>query len=221
MPAIILAKHGAVVQRFALIKERTTIGRRTYNDIVIDEPGVSAEHAVLVLALGDWYFQDMGSTNGSRVNGQPVQKHFLQDGDMIELGQHVLQYQAHDEPHPFQQDPPGTAVDLSDMAPPFLDSDHRSVLDSFAAIEILNGHYVGKRMVLTQALTTIGTPAIQIAVFARGHSAYSLSHVEGDVYPAVNGKSIGMATQTLSDGDLIVLAGVHIRFLFDAVGRNC
>jgi hypothetical protein len=214
MPSIILAKNGSILQRFPLTKERTTIGRRTYNDIVIDEPGVSAEHAVLVFALGDLYFQDMGSTNGSRINGQPVEKHFLHDGDVIELGQHTMCYRAAEDPLALQRDTVlgGQSLgDLTSSTRPF-PTDEQNGYAEPALIEILSGPYSGRKVPLTQPLTTIGSPSVQIAVLARGRYGYSVTHVEGKAHPIVNGKSSGTATLALSSGDLIDLAGTKIRF---------
>jgi hypothetical protein len=216
MAAIILAKDGTVLQRIPLLKERTTIGRRTYNDVVIDEPGVSAEHAVLLLALGDLYFQDLGSTNGSRINGELVRKHCLQDGDVIELGQHTMQYRANEDALPLRQPEQGAELlgaELGQAAAPFGAENGNSIFDRPAVIEVLNGHHSGKKIPLTQPLTTIGHPQVQIAVLAKGKDGYSLTHVEGKTHPLVNGKSSGMATLVLSDGDLIDLAGTRLRFL--------
>jgi hypothetical protein len=217
MAAIILAKEGSVLQRIPLLKERTTIGRRTYNDIVIDEAGVSAEHAVLVFALGDLYFQDMGSTNGSRINGELVQKHCLQDGDVIEMGRHTMQYRAYEDALPSRQ--AGAEAQSSDDAlwsitPIDLSQGDAQGFHRPAIIEILSGQYSGKKIPLTQPLTTIGHPHVQIAVLAKGGDGYSLTHVEGKTHPLVNGKSSGMATKALSDGDLIDLAGTKLRFSF-------
>jgi hypothetical protein len=213
MAAIILAKNGAVLQRIPLVKERTTIGRRTYNDIVIDEPGVSAEHAELVFALGDLYFQDMGSTNGSRINGQPVQKHFMNDGDVIELGQDTtMQYRADEGLLPLDSgSASGREVDGGVGGDACVQP---------ALIEILDGHHAGRKIPLTQPLTTIGAPRIQTAVLAKGRQGYSLTHLEGKVHPLINGKSVGTATKGLCNGDLINLAGATVRFSLCVQARN-
>src|SRR5204863_1092714 len=73
-----------------LTKERTTIGRKPHNDIQIDNLAVSGEHAVIVTILNDSFLEDLGSTNGTVVNGNPIKKHFLQNNDVIELGKYKL-----------------------------------------------------------------------------------------------------------------------------------
>src|SRR3546814_17837268 len=94
MATITLAKKSVVLQTVSLSKERTTLGRRTYNDIVIDAPGISAEHAVIVTSHQESCFEDIGSTNGSLINGQPSRIHFLQDQDVIEMAGYTLTYHA-------------------------------------------------------------------------------------------------------------------------------
>jgi len=93
MPAkLILSMDGAVIKDYPLTKERTTIGRKPHNDIVIDNLAVSSEHAAVITILNDSFFEDLGSTNGSVVNGAPTQKHFLQSNDVIEIGKYKLKY---------------------------------------------------------------------------------------------------------------------------------
>jgi hypothetical protein len=83
---------GLVLKEIPLSKERTTIGRKPHNDIQIDNLAVSGEHAVIVTILNDSFLEDLGSTNGTLVNGQSVKKHFLQTNDIIELGKYKLKF---------------------------------------------------------------------------------------------------------------------------------
>ncbi|HEY9398145.1 MAG TPA: FHA domain-containing protein [Burkholderiales bacterium] len=92
MAKLILSMDGLVLKEIALTKERTTIGRKPHNDIQIDNLAVSGEHAVIVTILNDSFLEDLGSTNGTSVNGQTIKKHFLQTNDVIELGKYKLKY---------------------------------------------------------------------------------------------------------------------------------
>ena len=92
MAKLILSMDGLVLKEISLGKERTTRGRKPHNDIQIDNLAVSGEHAVIVSILNDSFLEDLGSTNGTLVNGQPVKKHFLQNNDVIELGKYKLKY---------------------------------------------------------------------------------------------------------------------------------
>jgi FHA domain len=92
MAKLILSMDGLVLKEIPLTKERTTIGRKPHNDIQIDNLAVSGEHAVIVTILNDSFLEDLGSTNGTVVNGNPVKKHFLQNNDVVELGKYKLKY---------------------------------------------------------------------------------------------------------------------------------
>lgn len=219
MATIILAKDGIALREFALSKERITIGRRTYNDIVIDAAGISAEHAVIISTPLGCYFEDMGSTNGSQFNGAPVKKHLLQDSDVIGLASHTIQYCATasaPDTVMFLPDEEVGADDLGDIQqttePSYRDA-VEAIMNTNAVVRILNGANAGKEVVLTKALTTIGRPGRHVAVFANSSHGYSLTHVEGDDYPVVNGRSIGVLTHTLVNGDHIHLSGTDILFL--------
>src|SRR5262249_39966243 len=73
-------------------KERITIGRKPHNDIQIDNLAVSGEHALIVTILNDSFLEDLGSTNGTLVNGNPIKKHILLNNDVIEIGKYKLKY---------------------------------------------------------------------------------------------------------------------------------
>ena len=92
MAKLILSMDGLVLKEIPLTKERTTIGRKPHNDIQIDNLAVSGEHAVIVTILNDSFLEDLGSTNGTLVNGNTVKKHFLQNSDVVELGKYKLKY---------------------------------------------------------------------------------------------------------------------------------
>jgi hypothetical protein len=92
MAKLILSMDGLVLKEIPLTKERTTIGRKPHNDVQIDNLAVSGEHAVIVTILNDSFLEDLGSTNGTVVNGGQIKKHFLQSNDVIELGKYKLKY---------------------------------------------------------------------------------------------------------------------------------
>lgn len=92
MAKLILTLDGVVLKEYALTKERTTIGRKAHNDVQIDNLAVSGEHAAIVTILNDSFLEDLGSTNGTLVNGQPIKKHFLQNSDLVEIGKYKLKY---------------------------------------------------------------------------------------------------------------------------------
>jgi pSer/pThr/pTyr-binding forkhead associated (FHA) protein len=92
MAKLILSMDGLVLKDIPLTKERMSIGRKSHNDIQIDNLAISGEHAVIVTILNDSFLEDLGSTNGTLVNGAPIKRHFLQSGDTVELGKYKLKY---------------------------------------------------------------------------------------------------------------------------------
>lgn len=89
---LVLSLNGAVLREYPLNRERTTIGRRPENDIHIDNLAVSGQHALVITILNDSFLEDLGSTNGTYINGRLVKKHALQHGDTIAIGKHELRY---------------------------------------------------------------------------------------------------------------------------------
>jgi predicted component of type VI protein secretion system len=69
-----------------LSKRVTTLGRSKDCDVVVPDPNVSRVHAEVRHIGMDYYLVDMGSTNGTEVNGQVVKRHALADGDTIVMG---------------------------------------------------------------------------------------------------------------------------------------
>jgi len=89
---LILKFKDAVVSECLLDQEETTIGRKPENSIHIDNLSVSSKHARVLKIGNKAILEDMGSTNGTLVNGQPVTKHVLKHGDVILVGKHTLTY---------------------------------------------------------------------------------------------------------------------------------
>lgn len=214
MAKIILMADGAILQEMTLSKERITIGRRPSNDIVIDNLAISGQHAAITTILGDSFLEDLGSTNGTLVNGQPVKKHFLQDGDVIELAKYRIKYLA--EPQRSGAASRGDAANTLTQDVQNTQVYNRSEMHADdtlqASITIIGGSNSGREMRLTKALTTIGRPGIAVAAITRNPQGYAITHIEGDTHPSVNGQPIGSAAHALQDGDMLDLAGTAMQF---------
>jgi pSer/pThr/pTyr-binding forkhead associated (FHA) protein len=100
MAKLVLLIPNGTTMDVPLRRERVTIGRRADNDVCLPNLAVSGEHAVVVTILTDSFLEDLGSTNGTLVNGKPIAKHFLRDGDQIDVGKHKLFYFVDDEAIP-------------------------------------------------------------------------------------------------------------------------
>src|SRR5258708_1190624 len=85
--------HGAGTQLFPLTEGRTAVlGREGPADIVIEDRGLSRRHAVFEVENGDVWVTDLGSTNGTQINGQSVSRRSrIRHGDEVAIGS-VLAY---------------------------------------------------------------------------------------------------------------------------------
>jgi predicted component of type VI protein secretion system len=92
MAKLILSLEGSVIREIPIDKERIMIGRKPQNDVQIENLAVSGEHACIVTILNDSFLEDLGSTNGTLVNGNQVKKHILQNNDVIEIGKYKMKY---------------------------------------------------------------------------------------------------------------------------------
>ncbi|HUE26989.1 MAG TPA: DUF3662 and FHA domain-containing protein [Solirubrobacteraceae bacterium] len=71
-----------------------TLGRSRQSDVVLNDPNISRQHAEIRPRGGSWVLTDLGSTNGSRINGRPVERsEVIRPGDEIELGSTVLRFE--------------------------------------------------------------------------------------------------------------------------------
>jgi len=210
MGKLVVSLDNVVIKEFQITKERTTLGRRPYNDIVIDNLAVSGEHAVLTAAQEDVFIEDLNSTNGTYINGKAVKKQLLQNNDVVEIGKYRIKFLA-DEAEDYEKTMilrpgafgrvPGAVP--SPAAPPA----------GPASIKVLNGGAAGREVLLTKVVTTVGKPGVQVASVTKRPGGYVLSHVEGSRRPNVNGQPVGEEAVALRDGDIIDLAGTQMQFV--------
>jgi pSer/pThr/pTyr-binding forkhead associated (FHA) protein len=207
MGKLVVSLDNVVLKEVVIQKDRTTLGRRPYNDIVIDNLAVSGEHSVLLAVGDDVFIEDLNSTNGTYINGKPIKKQLLTHNDTIEIGKYRLKYLTNEQPD-YEKTMilrPGAPVPFLAAPPP------APVLP--ASIKVLNGGAAGREVLLSKAVTTVGKPGTQVASIAKRPMGYVLSHVEGDARPTVNGMPLGDGVQTLKNGDVIELAGTRMQFI--------
>ena len=95
MPKLIVSLEEKIVDEIPIEKEIITIGRRTDNDICLDNLGISGYHSQISTVLDDSFLEDLNSTNGTFVNSKIIKKHALKDGDVIDIGNHRIKYVNH------------------------------------------------------------------------------------------------------------------------------
>ena len=213
MSKLVISLDGVVIKESLIAKEKTTLGRRPYNDIVIDNLAVSGEHALLHLVGSDVVIEDLNSTNGTYINGKAVKKQQLSNGDIIEIGKYKIKYlergQADNE-RPMTVDRGGpVTVPASDFG--LLNTPDQP--ESPASIRVLNGAAAGREVLLTKDKTTLGKPGVQVAAIHKRSGSYVFTHVEGSHRPSVNGVPVSGDGLPLRNGDVIELAGTRMQFI--------
>ncbi len=237
MGKLVVSLDGVVIKEVQITKDKTSLGRRPYNDIVIDNLAVSGEHAVLQLVGTDVFIEDLNSTNGTYINGKAVKKQLLAHNDTVEIGKYKIKYLL-EEGSDYEKTMilrPGTplATAMSSAqggihasaspapAPAFGSTLSGSLGSGFgslnqqspASIKVLNGAAAGREVALTKVVTTVGKPGVQVASITKRPGGYVFAHVEGSARPTVNGNPVANDPVHLKSGDVIELAGTQMQFV--------
>jgi pSer/pThr/pTyr-binding forkhead associated (FHA) protein len=222
MGKLVVSLDGVVIKEVQITKDKTTLGRRPYNDIVIDNLAVSGEHAVLQMVGADVFIEDLNSTNGTYINGKAVKKQLLSHNDTVEIGKYKIKYLVEDG-----TDYEKTMIMKPGAAPGAGGPQSYSPTVGFgasgfgslggstapASIKVLNGAAAGREVMLTKVVTTVGKPGVQVASITKRPGGYVLAHVEGALRPTVNGSPVTGETVQLKNGDVVELAGTQMQFV--------
>ena len=217
---LLVKLHGKGSQQIELTLETLTIGRKTDNVLVIEDPAVSGHHARIVKIQAVFFLEDLKSTNGTSLNGRPITRHQLRDADVITIGQHRLVFQ--------ESVAPSTAAPA-----PFVDLDQTTVLRGTdrtpdgptltAKVLVIAGKTDRVEYPLTKQVNVIGSQdgaVIRLtgwfapksaAIIARRGQSYSISPSREAKYLLVNGTDVA-GQQELKDGDQIEVAGLKLTF---------
>lgn len=199
MPQLIASVKGVEVKHVYLHKDRTTLGRKPGNDIVLDTMVVSGQHCAFdLVGVADVYLVDLGSTNGTYVNDRMVKERTrLNDGDVIAIGPYRIRYlQASEAPSTF-----GGTMAFTPDAP---------LLQGVFTIE--SGTSAGLEVPVVKAVTTFGKPGVSVVSVAQRRGGYFVTHLGGSTAPVLNGLALGNDPVLLTDQDVLDLAGTRMRF---------
>lgn len=224
MPTLIISIEGTIVKELVLTKERTVLGRRPHNDVVMENLAVSGEHALLTLENDVVAVEDLNSTNGTFVNGFPVKRQVLADKDLIQIGKYRIRF----EQNPEDQNSPDThsitkAIlnsSFADFAASTMPAALTPAVGGGSAVQqasllILNGSSAGQKVPLVKVVTTLGKPGVAVASITHKHHGFALTLVEGPSSSLkLNGQELKTEAVSLTNGDMVDLAGARIQFLF-------
>jgi predicted component of type VI protein secretion system len=235
MGKLVVSLDGVVIKEVQITKDKTTLGRRPYNDIVIDNLAVSGEHAVLQMVGADVFIEDLNSTNGTYINGKAIKKQLLTHNDTVEIGKYKIKFLV-DESGEYEKTMimrPGAAAAAAAAhagAPTMPAPTYASTPSNFgglhspppppapplqpASIKVLNGAAAGREVTLSKVVTTVGKPGVQVASITKRPNGYAFAHVEGATRPSINGVPLVGDSVPLRNGDVIELAGTQMQFIY-------
>jgi pSer/pThr/pTyr-binding forkhead associated (FHA) protein len=232
MPKLLLKFNAAVLKEIAISKDSVSVGRKAENDIVIDNPAISAHHCRITLEGGTYFVEDLESTNGTFVNQKRVKKSGLHHNDVVGLAKHALV---------FVEDAPPKAVPAAAAPPPdatiaLLPQQQAEIAASavkdgaagkLGILRVLKGIVGAAEYELKGTSTYIGmSDRVQVqikssgffgsspdvaALIARKPEGYWLQALEPG-FPVVNGDKV-QASVLLKDGDLIECGGTTMQFV--------
>lgn len=204
MPQLIATVKGVEVKHVYLTKDRTTLGRKPDNDIVLDTLVVSGRHCAFDLeGVADVYLEDLGSTNGTYINDHMLKgRTKLQDGDTIAIGPFRIKYLQASE------DPASTFGETQAMTA----GDSQFPQQLHASFEVITGSSAGLEVPVVKAVTTFGKPGVAVVSVAHRRNGFFVTHLAGSNTPLLNDKPLGTEAVLLSNQDVLDLAGTRMRF---------
>ncbi len=221
MAKLVITLDGKVLKEVVLSKDRTTLGRRPYNDVVIDNLAVSGEHAVLLRDSGtdaeSYTIQDLGSTNGTYLNGAPIKSSPFREGDTVDIGKYSLRLLSDTRQTTFGPSRFGASTGFGNSRfgnSGFSDSRTRAGdAERSYKIKVLSGDAAGREILLSKEQTTFGQRGTLVVSVMHKPRGYELVQVEGEKRAQVNGISLGLMPVVLRSGDVINLTGIQLQFL--------
>jgi pSer/pThr/pTyr-binding forkhead associated (FHA) protein len=224
MAKLIVSQNGEIVDNRFLDEGSFTIGSLAESDLCLAAQGVSRSHARITSVGNDDILEDLRSTNGTLVNGQPITRHILQNDDVIEIADVQIRYRNHkavDGPS-FDRtmiiqasalvgDAPAQPVGAYALAT--AKKERRfGAGNRMGMLRVFNGPHRSKQIELSRVLHTVGIPGKQVAVINARPHGYFITHVEGKKPARVNGKPIGLQPQPLAPDDVIEVGDEQLLF---------
>jgi pSer/pThr/pTyr-binding forkhead associated (FHA) protein len=216
-----------------------TIGRSPDNDLSVDNPAVSNNHAKVYYEGERLVVEDLDSLNGTFVNDLRVERAILHDGDSIWIGKHHIKVDATADKYlPQEGGRRATAPKINetmvldtkarrDMVQKAAAMGERSQFSpgrvKMATLVVLSGRVDQKEYVLSNKLTVIGKSpmaTVRLRGWFKPQVAAQINQRDDGYYlgtgakiPSVNGAAI-QGPVRLNDGDLIEVSGIRLNFIF-------
>jgi hypothetical protein len=202
MGKLVIKYQGDWVGEASLKLGETTIGRNPASDIVLGDKSVSSEHALIKTVGARSTIEDLGSTNGTYIGTERIERHELKHGDTIVIGEHSLVYR--DDPN---LEAPAFGKRPSAPAVPAVTQEKTRILNAFAQLLGVEGKHKGARVPLVQDTVVIENPGKNPARIYRTGDGYVLHAQVGPGEPRLNDRPVPPGGQLLENGDIVEVAG--------------
>lgn len=217
MPKLILTLDGAVIREYTIDKDSISVGRKHGNDIQLNDLTISGRHSLITTVGENVFIDDLGSTNGTLLNGARIAKSKLQHSDVIQVGNYQFTYFLKEE----EDYEPTMFLRAEIEETKIIDTKQKPTADNtgakLGAVKVLSGPLKDKVLELRKAFNTLGFNGSKMAIIARNTSNYTISAIQNDDafnIAMVNGADLTVEGIELKDHDIIELANTKIEFIF-------
>lgn len=227
MAKLIITKPGSSPAYKHLEADKLTVGRDEACQIRLDDTGVSKRHAMIYTLGNDDIVEDLGSTNGTLLNGQAITRHILQDHDIIEIGAYRIEYvnqralKGMDFDKTMMVDGSMMSAALSgsyasrDDAPIVSTTRDTRAKCQPGKLLGLEGAMAGQQIALDKLITPLGrVNNVTPAAVVKRPQGYMVFRVAKSGEVRVNGKGIGEAWQMLDNDDVIEFGKERFSFFY-------
>jgi len=156
------------------------------------------------------FIEDLGSTNGTYIDGKAVKKHQLQNKEVVEIGKYRIQFFADRADQNYEKTmlvrPGMNALGAAVKSAP-------AAAAGKALLKVLTGAAAGREVPLVKVVTTVGKPGTAVAAITKRPQGYVIALIEGSQAPTLNGSAISSEPVALRNNDTLDLAGTRMQFI--------
>ncbi|MBW7860690.1 MAG: FHA domain-containing protein [Rhodocyclaceae bacterium] len=214
MAKIVLSRDGKILDQRFLGEEPVRIGRDAECEMTVAEPGIAAQQARITTMVNDHILEDLEGASGMLVNGKPVKRHLLQNGDVVFLGAYRLKYlntaatgRGLDRTLLLSADQVEEITELTSggtFGLGLASTAAHAARDRFARarLRFIEGPHTGQEIEIERILHPLGQREISWAILNRRPSGCFVTHVGGS-RGQVNGRPLGDSPVLLNEGDVV------------------
>ncbi len=220
---LILTLDGEFIKEYILNQDNVSIGRKHENNIQLNDLTVSGLHAVIANYNDTTSVEDLGSTNGTLVNGHHISQAALRHGDVIQIGHHMFTYMTDEkeeyEPTMFVR----AEIDETQIVLPEWEMDERAVSmrgQPLGALRKINDPTGNTGIEMRKRFSTIGFQGKKLALISRGNNGYTIVGIttgptrRGSDVPLLNGRELDLDARDLKEHDIVSIAGIDMEFYY-------